>query len=90
MLDAELMLRAKKETEFHRSQIQGFLYGPGKGPYQGWHTVRDCTKPYRDQVIWREYGFKYDYEKLDQKMTDLIELEEMKIILAKYDELHHQ
>ena len=86
MIDAELWIKAKRETEYHRGQIQGFLYGPNRRNMEGDHIVRDCTSQ-DNQVLWKKHGFKYDYDKIHIEMIKVIEIEQTKIIANRYDEL---
>lgn len=88
MISAEKWLQAETETKFHRSQIQGFLYGPDFHEGRGDHVVRDCTKPPEDQRIWSEHdptGERYDV--LRAEAYRVIKLERIRIIANRYAQL---
>jgi len=95
-IDPRRLLEAFRATEFHRSQVQGFLYpvagGSGlslsAGRKDGVHTVRDCLKPRGEQVIWREAdptGERYD--ELHAAMMDQILLYQYGLVSGMYARL---
>jgi len=79
------MLDAFARTEFHRSQIQGFLYGRYE-KYIGRHVIRDCTLDSHRQELWSvqdEDGSKYEALYLEKN----IRIEEARMQLVA-DELN--
>jgi hypothetical protein len=75
---AEGIVAALVETEFHRSQIQGFY-----AKEAGTHYIRDCTKPHDQQRIWSARSNEgSDYDLMHSRMMERIELERWRIVLA--------
>jgi hypothetical protein len=85
--DPELFVLAQKQTEWHRSQVQGFLYGPNAKNREGRHVIRDCTKPAGEQIIWSHEGTADDYDRLHAKMEWVIAVETARITLERYSVL---
>ena len=79
------MLDAFAKTEFHRKEIQGFLYGDYEKNI-GRHVIRDCTLDGDRQEIWSvrdEDGSKYEALYLEKT----IRIEEARMQLVA-DELN--
>lgn len=51
-VSGEIVAMALNATEWHRSQIQGFVYETADGT--DLHVVRDVTKDKDAQVLWTE------------------------------------
>jgi len=86
-IDPERWFNAKRDTEYHRSQVQGFLYDTPKGAKTDkpkHHVIRDCTKKPGKQVIWSAFGDDDDYARLDAEMDRQIELYCTKLIADRY------
>lgn len=87
MVDVKLWLRAEKETVFHRSQIQGFLYSRGgEGGKAGLHCVRDCMRR-ENQEIWSHEGTEEDYDRLQEEAADAIRIAKIDIVARQYRKL---
>lgn len=86
-IDPERWFNAQRDTEYHRSQVQGFLYDTPTGAKTDkpkHHVIRDCTKKPGKQVIWSAFGDDDDYFRLDAEMDRQIELYCIKLIADQY------
>lgn len=59
-VSGEIVAMALNATDWHRSEIQTFLYEQEDGTQR--HVVRDCTKPAGEQVLWERVVPKSEYE----------------------------
>lgn len=67
-------LEALVDAIAHQNQsqtIQGFLYADH-------HVIRDLSKPWAEQEIWRKYGPKGLYDEVHGEMMRQIEIEIMR------------
>ena len=70
-ITAEHVQRAFAATEWHRSQVQGFLYPTKSGLDR--HVVRDLTKSPGTQTVWEVTASRDDYEMADERSWAAIE-----------------
>lgn len=93
-IDAKTWLEAVKATEWHRSQVQTFLYPVGdvnprdNGWRAGAHVIRDCTLDPDKQVIFREVDMTGErYDEIDAQAREVSELYQTCITINEYERL---
>lgn len=84
-IDAKRWIKARANTTWHVSQIQGFFYGTADDG--GYHVIRDCTKN-SGQEIWSKLSTGAEYRDTHAAMMAEIDLVKTKIICAAYDVLN--
>lgn len=81
----DLWLLAEEKTEFHRQQIQGFLYGENASSGQGNHVVRDCLK---NAVLWESGNDDgQNYEALHEAAAVVIKHARLLLVIEAYNDL---
>lgn len=66
MVTGEIVAMALNATDWRRGQIQGFCYDLEDGRQE--HVLRDLTKPYGEQRVWREIARREDYDAAHKRM----------------------
>lgn len=70
--DVDHWIAAEDATEWHRSQVQCFLYRPGPedrmGDLDGLHVIRDLALDRGLQVIWQRDASHDEYEAAHRAM----------------------
>jgi hypothetical protein len=93
-IDPVRWLAAVEATQWHRSQVQTFLYPAGgidpaeNGWRAGAHVARDCTLDWDKQVIFRQVdltGEKYD--EITAQAKEVADLYETTIVINRYNKL---
>ena len=88
MITGAMILEAETNTEWHRSQIQGFFYRAETSDRQQ-HVVRDLTKCEK-QWLWSEEGSPSDYDATHERMMAAIERARADILAAEINQLAAQ
>lgn len=79
MVTAERLFEAMRQTEWHRSQIQGFKYGNRL-------VIRDCTLPGPEQEVWSDEADEGRYEAAHEIMMNEIEIRRYQVALIWIDD----
>lgn len=85
MITGAIIREAEENTEWHRSQIQGFYYRAETSDRHQ-HVVRDLTKRERDW-LWSEEGSPSDYDATHERMMAAIERARADILADEINDL---
>ena len=84
-ITGDLLVRATKNTEVHRMQIQGYCRINKDCKEE--HVIRDLTKPMGNQKLWGSTHEGGEFAKAHERMIEQIDLIEANLIVAELNKL---